>query len=99
MKSFSERSPLVIGALGLMAVATVVMAALQYQKLPFFNQGKTYAAYFADAGGLFTGAGYVDLHYRLFALNAQCVVLALTALPLACSPRKWEGISRGVARK
>jgi phospholipid/cholesterol/gamma-HCH transport system substrate-binding protein len=57
MKSFSERSPLLIGALGLMAVATVVMAALQYQRLPFFNQGNTYSAYFADAGGLFSGAG------------------------------------------
>jgi phospholipid/cholesterol/gamma-HCH transport system substrate-binding protein len=57
MKSFSERSPLVVGTLGLMAVATVVMAALQYQRLPFFNQGKSYSAYFADAGGLFDGAG------------------------------------------
>ena len=65
MKSFSERSPLLIGALGLMAVATVVMAALQYQKLPFLNQGKDYSAYFADAGGLFTGAGVEVSGYQV----------------------------------
>jgi phospholipid/cholesterol/gamma-HCH transport system substrate-binding protein len=33
------------------------LAALNYQKLPFLDHGKTYSAYFADAGGLFTGAG------------------------------------------
>ena len=33
------------------------MGALQYQKLPFFNQGNDVAAYFADAGGLRTGNG------------------------------------------
>lgn len=65
MKSFSERSPLVVGTLGLMAVATVVMAALQYQKLPFFNEGKSYSAYFADAGGLFSGAGVEVSGYQV----------------------------------
>lgn len=57
MKTFSERSPLVIGLVGVTVVAAIVTGALQYQKLPFLNQGKTYSAYFADAGGLFTGAG------------------------------------------
>ncbi len=57
VKSFSERSPLVIGLVGVAAVATIVLAALNYQKLPLLNQGKSYSAYFADAGGLFTGAG------------------------------------------
>ena len=33
-----------------------MLAALQYQKLPFFNQGKNVSAYFADAGGLQNGA-------------------------------------------
>lgn len=64
MKLFSERSPLVVGVIGLMAVATVVMAALQYQKLPFFNQGKTYSAYFADVGGLSAGAWVEVSGYR-----------------------------------
>jgi phospholipid/cholesterol/gamma-HCH transport system substrate-binding protein len=57
MKTFSERSPLVIGVIGVTVVVTIITGALQYQKLPFLNQGKSYSAYFADAGGLFTGAG------------------------------------------
>ncbi|WP_202349949.1 MCE family protein [Mycobacterium paraintracellulare] len=56
MKSFSERSSLLIGAAGAAAVAAITIGALEYQKLPFFNQGKNYSAYFADAGGLHTGA-------------------------------------------
>ena len=56
MKTFSERSPVVIGFIGIVAVVAVALAALNYQKLPFFNQGRTYSAEFADAGGLFTGA-------------------------------------------
>jgi phospholipid/cholesterol/gamma-HCH transport system substrate-binding protein len=54
MKSFSERNPMIIGTVGIVAMAGVVLAALQYQKLPFFNQGKSVSAYFADAGGLRT---------------------------------------------
>lgn len=57
MKSFSERNLVAIGAIGVAVVVVIVTAALQYQKLPFLNQGKQYSAYFADAGGLFTGAG------------------------------------------
>jgi phospholipid/cholesterol/gamma-HCH transport system substrate-binding protein len=54
MKSFSERNPMVVGTVGMVAMAGVVLAALQYQMLPFFNQGKGVSAYFADAGGLRT---------------------------------------------
>jgi phospholipid/cholesterol/gamma-HCH transport system substrate-binding protein len=54
MKSFAERNRLIVGTVGIVAVGGVVMAALQYQKLPFFNQGKSVSAYFADAGGLRT---------------------------------------------
>lgn len=57
VKSFSERSPLVIGTVGVATVAVMVLAALQYQNLPFLNSGREYSAYFADAGGLNTGAG------------------------------------------
>ena len=57
MKLFSERNPMVIGAVGLVAVFVVVLAALEWQKLPFLNQGRTVSAYFADAGGLRTGNG------------------------------------------
>jgi phospholipid/cholesterol/gamma-HCH transport system substrate-binding protein len=56
-KLFSERNPLIIGAIGLTAVTVFVLAALEWQKLPFLNQGRTVSAYFADAGGLRTGNG------------------------------------------
>ena len=56
MKTFSERNPVIIGLIGLAVVVGVALAALNYQKLPFVNQGKTYSAEFEDAGGLFTGA-------------------------------------------
>ncbi len=55
-KSFSQRNPLVLGALGSLTVILIVVAALGNQMLPFVNQDKTYSAYFADAGGLFEGA-------------------------------------------
>lgn len=56
MKSFAERSPVAIGLVGIITVAVVTLAALNYQKLPFFSHGNDYSAYFGDAGGLFTGA-------------------------------------------
>lgn len=52
MKSFSERNPVVIGAVGVALTTAIVLAALQYDKLPFFSGGYKYVAYFAEAGGL-----------------------------------------------
>jgi phospholipid/cholesterol/gamma-HCH transport system substrate-binding protein len=57
MKLFSERNTFVIGAVGLVTLGAVILAALEYQKLPFINQGRTVSAYFADTGGLRTGNG------------------------------------------
>lgn len=56
MKPFAERSYLTIGAVGIVTVVGIVLAALNYQKLPFLNPGRDYTAYFADAGGLLSGA-------------------------------------------
>jgi phospholipid/cholesterol/gamma-HCH transport system substrate-binding protein len=55
MKSFAERSPYVVGAIGIAATAGVVLAALNYSKLPFIDATKSYSAYFADAGAMRTG--------------------------------------------
>lgn len=55
MKAFSERNPLIIGAIGLGITFAVMLLSLNYDKLPFFNTGKTYSAYFAEAGGLVPG--------------------------------------------
>ena len=56
MKYFSERNPLVVGAIGVAVTAGVVLGALNYGKLPFFRSVKEYSAYFAEAGGLLPGA-------------------------------------------
>ncbi len=48
MRSFSERNQLVIGAIGLLVTVGVVLGALNYGRLPFF-QGREYSALFADA--------------------------------------------------
>ncbi len=78
MKTFSERSPVLIGIIGISIVATITMAALNYQKLPFFSQGTDYSAEFADAGGLFTGAavevsGYTSGKVKSIELDGQQV--------------------------
>lgn len=56
MKSISERSPLITGAVGIVAISAFTLAGLQYQNLPFLTQRTTYSAYFADAAGLRTNA-------------------------------------------
>ncbi|KKC06886.1 MCE family protein [Mycobacterium nebraskense] len=55
MKTSSERNPLTIGAIGLGITVALMLVSLNYDKLPFFNTGKTYSAYFAEAGGLAPG--------------------------------------------
>jgi phospholipid/cholesterol/gamma-HCH transport system substrate-binding protein len=65
MKSFSERSPLVIGAVGVALTAGVVLIALQYDKLPFVDTAKQYSAYFAEAGGLRSGAAVQVSGFRV----------------------------------
>jgi phospholipid/cholesterol/gamma-HCH transport system substrate-binding protein len=52
MKPFSERNLVIIGAIGLAITVGIVLAALNYDKLPFINQDKEYSAYFAEAGGI-----------------------------------------------
>lgn len=47
-----ERDPLRTGIFGLVLVICVVLIAFGYSGLPFWPQGKTYDAYFTDAGGI-----------------------------------------------
>ncbi len=56
MKSFSERSPFVIGAIGVGLIVAVIFGGLNYDKLPFFNSARNYSAYIAEAGGLIPGS-------------------------------------------
>ncbi|MGV0734594.1 MCE family protein [Mycolicibacter sinensis] len=57
MKPFSERNSTVIGVIGAALTGTIVLAALQYDKLPIFTRHKAeYSAYFAESSGLPSGA-------------------------------------------
>ncbi|AGB22186.1 virulence factor Mce family protein [Mycobacterium sp. JS623] len=56
MKSFTERNPVVTGAIGVGLLVAIATVAMNYDKLPFVNQTKESSAYFAEAGGLISGA-------------------------------------------
>jgi phospholipid/cholesterol/gamma-HCH transport system substrate-binding protein len=56
MRSFSERNPMIIGAIGLALTAAIVFAGLQLKNILLDSASKSYSAYFADAGALRTGA-------------------------------------------
>jgi phospholipid/cholesterol/gamma-HCH transport system substrate-binding protein len=65
MKSFSERNPLIICAVGVGLTMAVVVGALNYKLLPFFNTNNHYSAYFAEAGGLIPGAAVQVRGFRV----------------------------------
>jgi phospholipid/cholesterol/gamma-HCH transport system substrate-binding protein len=54
-KTFSERNPFVIGAIGIVVALTAGWLSLNYDKLPLLHQVTEYSAYFAEAGGLAPG--------------------------------------------
>jgi phospholipid/cholesterol/gamma-HCH transport system substrate-binding protein len=56
VKPFAERNLFVIGAIGIAITVAIILGAINYDKLPFLNQGKQYTAYFAEAGGLMNDA-------------------------------------------
>jgi phospholipid/cholesterol/gamma-HCH transport system substrate-binding protein len=55
MKSFAERNPMVIGAIGVALTAGLVLGSLYYDKLPLVNRNHVYSAYFTESGGLNPG--------------------------------------------
>jgi phospholipid/cholesterol/gamma-HCH transport system substrate-binding protein len=65
VKSFAERNPLIVGAVGVALTAGITLAALEYDHLPFVNSGTTYTAYFAEAGGLSSGAAVEVSGFRV----------------------------------
>jgi phospholipid/cholesterol/gamma-HCH transport system substrate-binding protein len=70
MKSFAERNSFIIGAVGVALMAGTVVTAVQYNKLPFVNPAKHYSAYFAEAGGLRSGAAVQVAGYRVGAVSS-----------------------------
>jgi len=55
MKPFSERNPFLIGAIGIGITVALMVLSINYDKLLPVSRGKTYSAYFAEAGGLVPG--------------------------------------------
>ena len=71
MRPFSERNLTVIGVIGMVATAGIVLAALQYQKLPIFTAQKhEYSAYFAESSGLDSGARVQVSGFQVGAVTA-----------------------------
>jgi phospholipid/cholesterol/gamma-HCH transport system substrate-binding protein len=56
MKTFAERNLYKVGAVGLAVTAALVLASVEYEHLPFFDNGQAqYLAYFTESGGLEVG--------------------------------------------
>ncbi|MGH3470845.1 MAG: MCE family protein [Nocardioidaceae bacterium] len=55
MTPFRERNPVTIGAVGLVTIALLILAAFRAQDLPLIGGGDTYYANFSEAGGLTVG--------------------------------------------
>lgn len=62
---FSERNPVVLGVVGAVVLSALVICALQFSDLMSITRGHTYSAYFADAGGLKTGAAVQVAGYKV----------------------------------
>ena len=55
MKPFRERNPMIIGGIGLVVLAGLILAAFHVDDLPLIGGGTTYRAAFRDASGLAAG--------------------------------------------
>jgi phospholipid/cholesterol/gamma-HCH transport system substrate-binding protein len=65
MKRFSERNPIAVGVIGSVIAGALVVGSLTFDKLPLFQNGQTYSAYFAEAGALRTGVDVEVSGYRV----------------------------------
>lgn len=65
MKSFAERNPLIVGAVGMALTGAAVLCAVSYDKLPGLSGGRHYSAYFAESGGLKSGAAVQVCGFRV----------------------------------
>lgn len=55
MRRTDDSNPLRTGIFGIAVVVCLVLVSFGYTKLPFWPQGKTYEAFFTDAGGIASG--------------------------------------------
>ena len=52
IKPLNRQNPALVGLVGTVLVTCVVLAAFQYNKLPFVKNTNDYSAYFSEAGGI-----------------------------------------------
>lgn len=74
MKPISERNPVVLGVIGAVVLAAVAIGALQFRGLLAMTTAHTYSAYFADAGGLKTGAAVQVAGYQVGEVKSIALV-------------------------
>ncbi len=65
MITFAERNPFVVGGIGVGLTVGLMVAALNYDKLPFFSENTEYSAYFSDASGLLSGSAVQVSGFRV----------------------------------
>jgi phospholipid/cholesterol/gamma-HCH transport system substrate-binding protein len=56
IKPIGQRNPVLVGLIGTAIIACLVLAAFEYNKLPFIKNTNDYSAFFAEAGGIKTGS-------------------------------------------
>src|SRR5262249_16656089 len=65
VKPFVERNHVAVGAVGVALTAAAVLAVLNFGHLPLLNSKAEYSAYFAEAGGLTSGAAVQVSGYQV----------------------------------
>lgn len=65
MKFFSERNPIVVGAIGIGLTVAAVLIALTFRQIPLFNPTREYSAYFEQVGGLLPKAAVQVSGYKV----------------------------------
>jgi phospholipid/cholesterol/gamma-HCH transport system substrate-binding protein len=56
IKPLAERNPVIVGAVGTALVTGLVIAAFDYDKLPFVTDTTDYSAFFSESGGIKPGS-------------------------------------------
>jgi phospholipid/cholesterol/gamma-HCH transport system substrate-binding protein len=56
IKPLAERNRAAVGAVGVLLLVAVIVAAFSYDELPFVKRTSDYSAYFAEAGGIKPGS-------------------------------------------
>ena len=70
MRPFVERNKIVVGVTGVALTLSAVLGVLNSHRMPFRDSGTAYSAYFAEAGGLTSGAAVQVSGYQVGSVTA-----------------------------